>query len=285
MKKIIDVSEHNGFLALDIAIESVDGIIARCSWGWGDDQIDKQWQSNASQADKLGIPFYAYHFAYARNAEEAKKEAQFALSACKKHIVNLIYYDIEYSEFQGNLTCDEYYQIAKSFCDTIEDHGYPVGIYANENYFRTKLINKGFSNWTLWLANYGNNDGTDNWNGELKYNPFGHVLLHQCTSNARNGLLKDINGVKSKFLDCSIDHGLLSTFNGKSEIVKQTISLSDYVKVNRGAAWYDGTGIADFVYDLYYQVLEIKYDRVVIGINGQITGAINIKDLILLNDI
>lgn len=282
MKKIIDVSEHNGALELDKASKSVDGIIARCSWGWGNDQIDKQWQSNASQADRLGIPFYAYHFAYARNAEEAKKEAQLALSACKNHKVNLIYYDLESSDFQGDLTCDEYYTIAKAFCDTIESQGYPVGIYANENYFRTKLTNQGFSKWTSWLANYGNNDGTDNWNGELKFNPFGHVLLHQCTSNAKNGLLKNIKGINSKFLDCSIDHGLLSTFNGRSEITETTISLFSTVKVNKGATWFDGTGIASFVYDLDYQVLEIQNERVVIGRNGQVTGAIDINDLTLV---
>lgn len=282
MKKIIDVSEHNGALELDKASKSVDGIIARCSWGWGNDQIDKQWQSNASQADRLGIPFYAYHFAYARNAEEAKKEAQLVLSACKNHKVNLIYYDLESSDFQGDLTCDEYYTIAKAFCDTIESQGYPVGIYANENYFRTKLTNQGFSKWTLWLANYGNNDGTDNWNGELKFNPFEHVLLHQCTSNAKNGLLKNIKGINSKFLDCSIDHGLLSTFNGRSEITETTISYSSTVKVNKGATWFDGTGIASFVYDLDYQVLEIQNERVVIGRNGQVTGAIDINDLTLV---
>lgn len=282
MKKIIDVSEHNGTLELDKASKSVDGIIARCSWGWGNDQIDKQWQSNASQADRLGIPFYAYHFAYARNAEEAKKEAQLALSACKNHKVDLIYYDLESSDFQGDLTCDEYYTIAKAFCDTIESQGYPVGIYANENYFRTKLTNQGFSKWTLWLANYGNNDGTDNWNGELKFNPFGHVLLHQCTSNAKNGLLKNIKGINSKFLDCSIDHGLLSTFNGRTEITETTISYSSTVKVNKGATWFDGTGIASFVYDLDYQVLEIQNERVVIGRNGHVTGAIDINDLTLV---
>lgn len=282
MKKIIDVSEHNGILDLAEISKSVDGLIARCSWGWGKDQIDKQWESNAVQASRLELPFYAYHYAYARTKSEAEQEAYLALTACQGHPVNVLYYDIEYSDFQGDLTCSQYYVIAKTFCDIIEKNGYSVGIYANENYFRTKLTNNGFSKWTLWLANYGNNNGTDNWNGELNYNPFGHVLLHQCTSNARNGLLKDIKGIQSEFLDCSIDHGLLSTFNKYQN--NESITPSSIVKVKKGALWYDGENIPEFVFNNFYQVMELVGERAVIGLNGIITGAIHIKFLYVVNN-
>lgn len=281
MKKLIDISEHNGAVDLSKAKPYIDGVIARCSWGWDNaDQIDKQWDNNAQQANAIGLPLFAYHFCYARNAEEAKREAALVLKACNGYQVNVIYYDIEYSDYQGNLTPAEYYQIAKAFCDSIEENGYAVGIYANEHYFKTKLTNDGFSKWTLWLANYGKNDGTDNWYGKLRYNPFGNVLLHQCTSNAKKGIFQDIQGISSSFLDGNIDHGVLRVFGGMSEnddIIELT--LNDKVKVKKGSTWYDGEQIASFVFDKVYSVIEIRGDRIVIGINGKVTGAIKRENL------
>ena len=50
---IIDISYHNGQVDLSKAKESISGVIARCSYGWSDKNIDKQWSNNASQANKL----------------------------------------------------------------------------------------------------------------------------------------------------------------------------------------------------------------------------------------
>lgn len=281
MKKLIDISEHNGNVNLSQARPFIDGVIARCSWGWGNsNQIDKQWKNNAVQANSLDIPLFAYHYSYARNVYEAKQEAELALLACKNHRVNVIYYDIEYSDYQGDLSPNEFYEIAKSFCDHIEKSGYSVGIYANENYFKTKLTNPGFSKWTLWLANYGNNNGYDNWNGRLQYNPFGNVLIHQCTSNAKEGIFKNIKGIPSAKLDGNIDHGLLATFNKAQSF--NDISVGSKVKIKQDATWYDGQKIPSFAFNQIYDVIELIKDRAVIGIGKKVTGAINVKSLIIV---
>lgn len=277
MKKLIDISEHNGKVNLSLASSYIDGVIARCSWGWDKNQIDQQWHNNAKQANKLGIPLFAYHFCYARNEEEARKEAEVALYACEKYKVNVIYYDIEYSDFQGELEADKYFNIAKTFCDIIELNGYSVGIYANTSYFKTKLINDGFSKWTLWLADYGNNDGYDNWSGSLKYNPFNNVLIHQFTSNAKEGIFKNIKGIPSKMLDGNVDYGLLKIFG--NNIFSKEIRIGSKVKVKLNSEWYDGKEISSFVYNEIYDVIEIVDDRAVIGKNNKITGAIHINDL------
>lgn len=261
MKLIIDVSEHNGPINLKLAFKDISGIVARCSWGWGKNQIDKQWKNNAKQANEMNIPLFAYHFCYARNKEEAIKEAELALLACKDFDVNVIYYDMEYSSYQGNLTNNKYYDIAKAFCDKIEENGYAVGIYANEYWFKTKLTNKGFSAWTLWIANYGSNNGFDNWNGKLKYNPFNHVLLHQFTSKAKEGVLKNIQGINSKFLDCNLDYGLLNTFTNFSK----TIKVGDLVKIEVISKKYENNSIPK--YEKVYKVIDIKNDRIIIDKN------------------
>lgn len=272
---IIDISHHNGYVNLSKAKKSIVGVVARCSWGWGATNVDKQWVNNATQANQLNIPLFAYHFCYARNESEAKKEAKLALKICKTYKVYVIYYDMESSKFQGKLNNDLYYKIAKAFCDEIEKNGYSVGIYANENWFRTKLTHQGFSAWTLWLANYGDNKGFNNWNNKLKYNPFNHVLLHQFTSNARKGVLKNIEGVTSSGLDCSLDHGLIKTFVEN----KVTFQVGDRVKVKYGSTWYDGKSIAKFVFNNEYNIIQIKKDRVVIGVNEKVTGAISINNI------
>ena len=112
---IIDISYHNGKVDLSKAKESISGVVARCSYGWSSGNIDKQWNNNAKQANELGIPLFAYHFCYARNEYEAKREAYLALQACSKYQVCVIYYDIEYSDYQGSLSNDMYYKIAKAF--------------------------------------------------------------------------------------------------------------------------------------------------------------------------
>ena len=196
------------------------------------------------------------------------------MKACSNYNVSVIYYDLEYSDYQGNLSNEMYYKIAKSFCDEIEKAGYAVGIYANQDWFKTKLVNQGFSAWTLWIANYGSNNGYNNWDNKIQYNPFGNVLLHQFTSNAKKGVLKSIKGINSKFLDCSYDHGLIKTFYKQKETITN-LQCGDSVRVKVGSKWYEGQSIASFVFNNKYEVIQIKGDRVVIGVNGQVTGAIS----------
>lgn len=217
---------------------------------------------------------FAYHFCYARNESEAKKEANLALKACGNYDVSVIYYDLEYSDYQGSLSNEMYYKIAKAFCDEIEKAGYAVGIYANQDWFKTKLVNQGFSAWTLWIANYGSNNGYNNWDNKIQYNPFGNVLLHQFTSNAKKGVLKSIKGIDSKFLDCSYDHGLIKAFY-KLKSTTANLQIGDIVHVKANSKWYDGQTIASFVFNNKYEVIQIKGGRVVIGVNGQVTGAIS----------
>ena len=279
-KYIIDISYHNGTVDLSKAKNYIGGVIARCSYGWSSSNIDKQWENNAKQANELDIPLFAYHFCYARNEEEAKKEAKLALRACQNHKVYVIYYDLEYSNYQGNLSNDMYYKIAKAFCDVIEEAGYSVGIYANQDWFKTKLINNGFSKWTLWLANYGSNNDYNNWNNELKYNPFNNVLLHQFTSNAKRGVLKSIEGINSDSLDCSYDHGLIKMFAKDIQFNENMVfQIGDKVRVKSNSKWYDGQSIVRFVFNNEYEIIQINGDRVIIGVNGKVTGAISSKNL------
>ena len=43
------------------------------------------------------------------------------------------------------------------------------------------------------------------------------------------------------------------------------------MRVKDASKWYDGQSIASFVFNNKYEVIQIKGDRVVIGVNGQVT--------------
>jgi hypothetical protein len=60
-----------------------------------------------------------------------------------------------------------------------------------------------------------------------------------------------------------------------------TIKVGSKVKVRNGATTYSGGTVASFVYKNVYDVQQINGDRVVIGLNGKVTAAIKLADLIL----
>lgn len=58
-----------------------------------------------------------------------------------------------------------------------------------------------------------------------------------------------------------------------------SIQKGSKVRVNNGAKTYTGGGLASFVYTTVYEVLQINGDRVVIGLEGKTTAAMNVRDL------
>ena len=62
--------------------------------------------------------------------------------------------------------------------------------------------------------------------------------------------------------------------------VGAAIAKGSKVKVRKGAKTYTGGGLASFVYNNTYTVMQIDGDRVVIGMNGAVTAAVKMSDLI-----
>lgn len=79
-------------------------------------------------------------------------------------------------------------------------------------------------------------------------------------------------------MDCSYDHGLINTFY-KVKNKTSSLNVGDSVRVKTGSKWYDGQSIANFVFKNQYEVIQVKGDRVVIGVNGKVTGAISLNSL------
>lgn len=156
MKPVIDVSYHNGVLDWERIKPQIDGAILRCGYGQNiPSQDDPQFERNARECTRLGIPWGVYLFSYARNVAEALGEAEHVLRLVRDKNMQLpIYYDIEYSDYQGDLTPEQFTNIAIAFCERIKQAGGFVGIYANTYYWQTKLYDPRLDAYTRWIAQY-----------------------------------------------------------------------------------------------------------------------------------
>ena len=150
--KVIDVSEHNQKINWEQARNHIDGAIIRC--GYGMDMVsqdDKYWKYNADECTRLGIPFGTYLYSYADTDTKSRSEAAHVMRLIKGYKLSYpVYLDLE-EEKDG--TKRQAVRGAKIFADIVEDAGYQVGIYANENWYKT-IIGRALDKYTKWVAKY-----------------------------------------------------------------------------------------------------------------------------------
>ena len=150
--KIIDVSEHNQGINWEEVKNHIDGAIIRCGYGMDrTNQDDKYWKRNADECTRLGIPFGVYLYSYADTDTKSRSEAAHVLRLIKGYKLSYpVYYDLE-EEKEG--TRRQAVRGAKIFADIVEAEGYVVGIYANENWYKT-IIGNSLDKYTKWVAKY-----------------------------------------------------------------------------------------------------------------------------------
>ena len=116
-KKVIDVSHHNGTIDWEsVKASGIDGAIIRC--GFGSDiasQDDTQWERNADECTRLGIPFGVYLYSYATTDSMAKSEAEHVLRLIKGYKLSYpVYYDLEENGTESGAA-----ERARIFCEAI----------------------------------------------------------------------------------------------------------------------------------------------------------------------
>lgn len=174
IEKGIDVSFAQGKIDWKkVAATDISYAILRC--GYGNDEVsqdDKWWKYNADECTRLEIPFGVYIYSYALNTDEALSEAEHVLRLIEGYDLSYpIYLDLEDERYTGSLSNKEIADIAEVFCETIQSAGYEVGIYANLDWFRNRLTDGRFGQWTRWVAQY---------NTECTYKKA--YTMWQCTS-------------------------------------------------------------------------------------------------------
>lgn len=159
MYKGIDISAHQGDINLDKVCKNLDFVILRSSYGTHYE--DAYFRRNIKKCKELNIPYGVYHYSYSLNVKEAKAEANFMLKLLKD--VNykpcFIAYDMEdadgYKKKNGIVNDNDLLvNMCNEFCKTTEKAGYYSLIYANLNWFKTKLNNSKLDRFDKWLAQW-----------------------------------------------------------------------------------------------------------------------------------
>jgi len=182
----LDTSHYQGKINWNKMKESdVQFIIQKCSQGTS--YKDPTYEKNKAGTRSIGRIFSSYHFA---NGYDAVKEADWFVTSVGDIAVG----DLLVLDYEIHLSNPAWW--CKSFLDRVtEKVGFKPLIYINSStasyHDWASVIEAGYQ---LWIANYGNNDGTQHANpGIGKWPSF---LIHQYTSKGRiNGIIGfvDIN--------------------------------------------------------------------------------------------
>ena len=224
--KGIDVSKWQGNIKWNkVKATDVDYAIIRCGYGNNEtSQDDTYWKINADACTQNGIPFGAYIYSYADSKEAAKSEAEHVLRLVKNYKLTYpIYLDLEENSVRNKLNSAQIAEVAKTFCDIIENAGYTVGIYANKDWFDNFLTDSYFDQADKWVAQYNSN---------CTYK--GEYTMWQCTADGT------VDGIDSK-IDLNMDFGTVASVPEKVQDLKATSNVGD-VKVSwsrsKGAEGY-----------------------------------------------
>ena len=168
----IDVSKWNGEIDwAKVKAQGVNYAFIRVGYrGYsssGTIVLDSSFKENIENAIANDVKVGVYFFTQAISKAEAVKEAEFVISQIKSYDIKLpVVIDIEDSMVaQGDtsrvddakLTRQQFTDICKGFCDTVEAAGYVPMIYANANWLNTILYTDQLeNNYSIWLANYVN---------------------------------------------------------------------------------------------------------------------------------
>lgn len=159
MRKGIDVSSYQG--TIDWAKVKADGVeFAILKVIRKDLDPDKQFENNWSGCEAAGMPIHGvYNYSYATTIAKAKTDAQKVLSILNGRKAR-VYLDVEDAcqKNLGSLLID----IINAYADVITGAGLEFGVYTGLSFYNTFIRPYGGVSYPLWIARYGNNDGSLN---------------------------------------------------------------------------------------------------------------------------
>ena len=174
----IDISEYQGNINFSKLKGNIDFAMVRTSYG--SFHTDKMYKQNIKGLESINVPYGLYHFSYATNKDEAIKEAECFINLIKNYKpLYPVAIDVEASNLTKNLSKNTLVEIVNTFCKMVQDAGYYVVIYANLNYFKTKLNSSTLNKYDKWIAE---------WTNKLDYKSAG---MWQYSSK---GSIEGING-------------------------------------------------------------------------------------------
>lgn len=168
-----------------VSKSGIDFAMIRSSYG--KEHVDERLSQNVSGCEKYGISYGFYHYTYAKNVSEARKEAKFFLKTIKKYSPDYpIVLDIE-EEYFKKMSPKEVTDIIVTFMEELEDAGYYAMIYSSASFFTKNTELSRLKDYDIWVASWGD---------EAKLNSYydAHYGMWQYSSEGRvNGIEGDVD--------------------------------------------------------------------------------------------
>lgn len=151
MQKVIDVSYHNGVIDWQRVKDAGYHAIIRCGYGSDfENQDDEKFRRNADECTRLGIPWGAYLYSYAKDATQAMSEAAHAIRLCEPYkdvMAYPLFFDTEEPGTESISASN-----ATIFCSNVKNAGFVPGIYASQAWWQKNLGS--VSGYVKWVARW-----------------------------------------------------------------------------------------------------------------------------------
>lgn len=157
---IIDVSSNNGTIdwhKVTTNDPSIEGVMIKINEGYL--CADSKAQYNATQANLLGVPIGAYHFATLNNNDvvsDSEQEANYFLKSLNDlpNMTLPLALDIETNK--NNLPPDKVVLWAKTFINVLKESGKTnIALYSGLSFFNSEhFVKEDFPGIKIWLAEY-----------------------------------------------------------------------------------------------------------------------------------
>ena len=258
----IDVSNFQGTIDWNqVKAAGIEFAILKVGPVYG--KRDSTFERNATECERLGIPYGVYYYSYARSVADVNKEADRTLTWLGGHHPSLpVYYDLEdrYILEDSNFSKDKLAQIAQTFCNRMEAVGLKAGIYANLNWFNNYLNSPSLSGYDHWVAQY-------NWRCDYA----GSYSFWQYSSR---GNVPGVNG--SCDMNYCFNGSYLNVDDGKMHIQYEAhVSNIGWMSSKRDGSTAGTTGQSKAVEDIKVSILNpvvvgsVQVDAHVSGIGWQ----------------
>lgn len=243
----IDVSNFQGTIDWNqVKAAGIEFAILKVGPVYG--KPDSTFERNATECERLGIPYGVYYYSYARSVADANKEADRTLAWLGGHHPSLpVYYDLEdnYILQDPNFSKDKLAQIAQTFCNRMEAVGFKSGIYANLNWFNNYLNSPSLSGYDHWVAQY-------NWRCDYA----GSYSFWQYSSS---GNVPGVNGRCD--MNYCFNGSFLNVDDGKMHIQYEAhVSNLGWMSSKRDGSTAGTTGQSKAVEDLKVSILNPEED-------------------------
>ena len=167
VRKIIDISRHNGFIDWNkVKNESdIDGVILRINdarYALGTE--DPELKHNIEALKLLNIPYGIYIYSYGSSYNDGKQYAEECLRVIRSYNMDPtlgIYLDLETDNINSKYTTQQFEDNARGFVETLAKNNSRYGslahIYTYKNWAETKLNTEYLRNHITWIAHWTDN--------------------------------------------------------------------------------------------------------------------------------